>query len=105
MIFCANKGGGSLDGVAPCGEGYDAKSAEIAGLPRPHDARSAACLGIEIPSDTKVRVHVGVADLRYIVIPARPSNSDCLSQEQLATVRTRDNMIETALAKSLVPLV
>lgn len=56
--------------------------------------------GLEIPQDVEVRVHDSTADMRYIVLPERPQNTDGLSQEELAALVTRDAMIGVARANS-----
>jgi nitrile hydratase subunit alpha len=55
--------------------------------------------GTHIPDDVEVRVHDSTADLRYMVLPARPAGSEALSEEQLAALVTRDCMIGTAVPK------
>ena len=54
--------------------------------------------GLEIPDDVKVRVHDSTADMRYIVIPARPDRTQGLTESELAGLVTRDSMIGVALA-------
>ena len=54
--------------------------------------------GVNLPNDTQIRVHDSTADMRYVVIPARPSGSEDLSEEDLAKLVTRDSMIGTGLA-------
>ena len=54
--------------------------------------------GLEIPDDVTVRVHDSTADMRYIVIPARPGGTHGLSEPELAGLVTRDSMIGVALA-------
>lgn len=56
--------------------------------------------GVTLPDTTTVRVHDSTADMRYIVIPARPDGSDGLSIDALADLVTRDSMIGTGLAKA-----
>jgi nitrile hydratase len=53
--------------------------------------------GTVIPDDVEVRVHDSTADLRYLVLPARPAGSEALREEQLAALVTRDCMIGTAV--------
>ena len=53
--------------------------------------------GVVLPSGTTVRVWDSNADLRYMVLPERPSGTDGLSEEKLAALVTRDGMIGTAL--------
>ncbi|MBU2531491.1 MAG: nitrile hydratase subunit alpha [Alphaproteobacteria bacterium] len=55
--------------------------------------------GVDVPDSTEVRVHDSTADLRYIVLPMRPSGTEGWSEEQLATTVSRDSMIGTALPK------
>ncbi|MDP5086445.1 MAG: nitrile hydratase subunit alpha [Yoonia sp.] len=56
--------------------------------------------GLNLPATTTVRVHDSTADMRYIVIPARPEGTDGWSPEDLAKLVTRDSMIGTGKAKS-----
>jgi nitrile hydratase len=53
--------------------------------------------GVELPDGVEVRVHDSTADLRYIVLPMRPKGTRDWSEEQLATLVTRDSMIGTAV--------
>ena len=56
--------------------------------------------GVELPETTTVRVHDSTADMRYVVIPARPDGTEGMSEGELATFVTRDSMIGTGLAKA-----
>ncbi|WP_108815914.1 nitrile hydratase subunit alpha [Loktanella sp. Alg231-35] len=56
--------------------------------------------GVDLPATTQVRVHDSTADMRYVVIPARPSGTDGWDAGKLATLVTRDSMIGTGLAKA-----
>jgi nitrile hydratase len=56
--------------------------------------------GVTLPDTTKVRVHDSTADMRYIVIPARPQGTENMSQTELADLVTRDSMIGTGVAKT-----
>ncbi len=49
--------------------------------------------GTVIPDDMTVRVHDSLADLRYLVIPKRPAGTDNWSEDQLAAIVSRDNMV------------
>ena len=53
-------------------------------------------LGLELPEDVEVRVWDSTAELRYLVLPARPVGSEGLSEEALAALVTRDAMIGVA---------
>jgi nitrile hydratase len=53
--------------------------------------------GLELPDDTIVRVHDSTADMRYLVLPMRPAGTDGWSEEQLATLVSRDTMVGVAV--------
>ncbi len=55
--------------------------------------------GLTLPDATTVRVHDSTADMRYIVIPARPADTLGWSADRLATLVSRDSMIGTATAR------
>jgi nitrile hydratase len=48
----------------------------------------------------QVRVWDSNAELRYLVLPMRPEGTEGMSEEQLASLVTRDSMIGTGLAKT-----
>jgi nitrile hydratase len=52
--------------------------------------------GVVIPENVEVRVWDSNSELRYLVIPERPTGTDHLNEEQLADLVTRDSMIGTA---------
>jgi nitrile hydratase subunit alpha len=49
--------------------------------------------GTDLPEGVAVHVHDSTADLRYLVLPMRPPGTDAMSEEELATLVTRDTMI------------
>lgn len=53
--------------------------------------------GVDIPQDAEVRVWDSTAELRYLVMPQRPSGTGQLSENELAALVTRNGMIGTAL--------
>ncbi len=53
--------------------------------------------GLELPDDVVVRVHDSTADMRYMVLPRRPSGTEGWSEEKLATLVGRDCLIGVAL--------
>ncbi|SHM40188.1 nitrile hydratase [Roseovarius litoreus] len=55
--------------------------------------------GLDLPDSTTIRVHDSTADMRYIVLPARPSGTDGMDQDALAALVTRDSMIGTGLPR------
>jgi len=54
--------------------------------------------GLNIAADREVRVWDSSAELRYLVLPERPDGTAGWTEEQLATLVTRDSMIGTGLA-------
>ncbi|MBI3247154.1 MAG: nitrile hydratase subunit alpha [Deltaproteobacteria bacterium] len=55
--------------------------------------------GLDLDSDVEVRVYDSTADMRYLVIPARPAGTEGMSEEQLAELVTRDSMIGVTKAR------
>lgn len=58
--------------------------------------------GLELDHETEIRVWDSTAELRYLVLPERPSGSDKLDENALAELVTRDAMI--GVAKLAFPL-
>ena len=53
--------------------------------------------GLALADDVQVRVHDSTADMRYLVLPARPAGTEDWSEDQLAAIVTRDCMIGVAV--------
>ena len=53
--------------------------------------------GVAPKPGVEVRVHDSTAELRYLVLPARPAGTEGWSEERLAALVTRDTMIGTAV--------
>lgn len=53
--------------------------------------------GLQLPEDTQIRVHDSTADMRYVVIPRRPTGTEGWDVEQLQAIVTRDCMIGVAV--------
>ncbi len=49
--------------------------------------------GFEPPEDVEVVVHDSTADVRYMVLPMRPSGTEDLGEEDLAALVTRDTLV------------
>jgi nitrile hydratase len=49
--------------------------------------------GVSLPEDVEVRVWDSTSEIRYLVLPQRPSNTDGWSMDDLAAIVTRDSMI------------
>jgi nitrile hydratase len=56
--------------------------------------------GVELAAGVDIRVWDSTAEVRYLVLPMRPPNTEGWSEEQLGKLVTRDSMIGTGLAKS-----
>ena len=56
--------------------------------------------GVELSEDIEVRVWDSNAELRYLVLPQRPTGTDGLGEDELAALVTRDSMIGTALVEA-----
>jgi len=52
--------------------------------------------GLNLPPQVEVRVWDSTAEVRYLVLPERPSGTEHLSEEALAALVTRDSMIGVA---------
>ena len=53
--------------------------------------------GVDLPDTVQVRVHDSTADMRYLVLPARPAGTEGWDEARLAAIVSRDSMIGTAL--------
>lgn len=86
---------------------------EILGLPpdwykmKPYRARAAkepravlAEFGTVISDDVEIRVSDSTAIVRYLVLPQRPEGTENFSEEQLASLVTRDAMIGVVRANT-----
>jgi len=51
--------------------------------------------GVSVAAQTKVRVWDSTAELRYLVVPQRPSGTDGWSEDKLAALVSRNSMIGT----------
>ena len=49
--------------------------------------------GLTLPEDIEIRVWDSTAELRYIVLPERPAGTETRTEQELATLVTRDSMI------------
>jgi len=56
--------------------------------------------GVNLGENIQVQVWDSTAEVRYLVIPKRPPNTDSLSESQLAELITRDSMIGTGVVAS-----
>lgn len=51
--------------------------------------------GVHLDADIEIRVYDSTAELRYLVVPQRPSGSDGLCEQELAGLVSRNSMIGT----------
>ena len=56
--------------------------------------------GVELPDTIHIRIWDSTAEVRYLVLPQRPSGTEHLSEQDLANLVTRDSMIGTGLVGS-----
>jgi nitrile hydratase len=56
-------------------------------------------LKLDLPSEVEVRVWDSSAEVRYMVLPERPSGTEGWSEERLASLVTRDALIGVARAR------
>jgi nitrile hydratase subunit alpha len=56
--------------------------------------------GASLPQETEIRIWDSTAETRFLVLPMRPEGTDGWSEEQLATLVTRDSMVGTGLPRS-----
>jgi nitrile hydratase len=54
--------------------------------------------GVTVPDSMQIRVWDSTAEVRYLVIPRRPPDTDSLAEAQLSMLVTRDSMIGMGLA-------
>jgi nitrile hydratase len=58
-----------------------------------------ADFGVTLPANTEIRVWDSTAETRFMVLPMRPAGTEGWSEDELATLVTRDSMIGTWLAR------
>jgi nitrile hydratase subunit alpha len=58
-----------------------------------------ADFGVMLPDDVEMRVWDSTAEVRYLVLPVRPAGTEGWTEEQLATLVTRDSMIGTGVPR------
>lgn len=75
------------------------KSASYRSRAVSHPRDVLAEFGVQVPADTAVKVWDSNADIRYMVLPARPPGTEHLTEDQLADLVTRDSMIGTGMPK------
>jgi nitrile hydratase len=55
--------------------------------------------GTELPDDTQIKVWDSTAEMRYLILPERPADTDDWSAEDLAVLVSRNSMIGTEKAR------
>jgi len=86
----------NLLGLPP--DWYKSRAYRARTVKEPH--KVLAEFGVTLPDTTTIRVHDSTADMRYVVIPARPAGTEGWSADTLAALVTRDSMIGTGLPKA-----
>ena len=57
--------------------------------------------GTPLGKEIEIKVHDSTADMRYMVLPMRPTGTDGMSEDDLAELVTRDCMIGVTVPESL----
>lgn len=83
-----------LLGLPPAWYKSDAYRSRVVREPR----KVLAEFGVTLPEGTAVKVWDSTAEIRYLVLPMRPTGSAGLSEDELAALISRDSMVGTALA-------
>jgi nitrile hydratase len=60
--------------------------------------------GVELGDDVELRVLDSTADIRYLVMPRRPTGTEGMSEDELAALITRDSMIGVAQPAAPAPI-
>lgn len=55
--------------------------------------------GLELADDVEIRVWDSSSEVRYLVLPERPPGTEEMSEDELASLVTRDSMIGTGLPR------
>jgi nitrile hydratase len=84
-------------GLPPNWYKYPAYRARIVKEPRKVLAEE---FGLDVPESTEIKVWDTVAELRYWVLPQRPDGTEGMSEEELASLVTRDSMVGVGLPRS-----
>lgn len=56
--------------------------------------------GVRLDEDVEIRVWDSTAEIRYLVLPQRPAETEGMDEDALAALVTRDSMIGVGLPKS-----
>jgi len=89
----------SLLGLSP--KWYKSRSFRARAVREPR-AMLRDSFGLDLsPKDWSIRVHDSTADLRYLVLPPRPPDSEGYTERELRSLVTRDTMIGVALPEGI----
>jgi nitrile hydratase len=53
-------------------------------------------MGLDLPADVEITVHDSSSEVRWLVLPERPTGAEDLSEEDLVPLVTRDSMVGVA---------
>jgi nitrile hydratase len=56
--------------------------------------------GLELNEDVEIRIWDSTAEIRYLVLPERPAGTEKMSEEELASLVTRNSMVGVAKVKA-----
>ena len=83
----------SLLGLAPTW--YKSQEYRLQAVEKPRELLRS--FGLNLPPQVELRVHDSNAELRHLVLPARPAGTEDWSEDELAALVTRDTMIGVAI--------
>lgn len=89
----------TLLGIPPAWFKYPQYRARVVKEPRSVLAE----FGVSLPSDVKIDVWDSSAEIRYLVIPQRPADTEGLAVDELVPLISRDSMVGTALVTAGAP--
>ena len=89
----------TLLGIPPAWFKYPQYRARVVKEPRSVLAE----FGVSLPSDVKIDVWDSSAEIRYLVIPQRPADTEGLTADELVPLISRDSMVGAALVTAGTP--
>lgn len=81
--------------LGPSPAWYKSEAYRARAVSDPHGALTE--FGVTLPAQVRITVWDSTAEVRYMVLPRRPANTENLNEAQLAQLVTRNGLIGTAL--------
>jgi nitrile hydratase len=57
-------------------------------------------MGLDLDGDVEIRVHDSNSEVRWLVLPERPADTEGMSEDELVPLITRDAMVGVAKVKA-----